>query len=96
MAKITHLERFPISTPTNIPFTMSSGTYLAKDKVIVRVHTDAGIAGVGEAMAIPTFSEETQESVLGAIDRYLGPAIVGLDVSNFAILHQAMEDIMIF
>jgi muconate cycloisomerase len=56
------------------------------------MHTDAGLSGVGEAVPMHTYAEETQESIIGAIDRYLAPALIGADVSNFAMLHQKMDE----
>lgn len=91
MAKITRIEQFPLTIPMRMPFTISSGTYPTCDKVIIRLHTDAGVYGLGEAVPMHTYAEETQESIMAAIERYLGPAVKGMEVSNFAMLHLAMD-----
>jgi len=50
--------------------------YLLKDYVFVKVHTDKGIIGMGEA---PTDSVETLETVKFTIDRYMAPNLIGLN-----------------
>jgi len=47
--------------------------------VIVRIDTDAGITGYGEATPDIGFFGETLEEVKSAIDRYLGPRLIGMD-----------------
>lgn len=47
--------------------------------VIVHVETDQGIVGLGEATPDIGFFGETLEEVKTAIDRYLGPRLIGAD-----------------
>jgi len=47
--------------------------------VIVTVETDEGITGVGEAATDIGFFGESLEEVKFAIDRYLGPRLIGVD-----------------
>jgi L-alanine-DL-glutamate epimerase-like enolase superfamily enzyme len=47
--------------------------------VIVRIETDEGVTGVGEAPADIQFFGETLEEVRASIDDYLGPLLVGRD-----------------
>jgi L-Ala-D/L-Glu epimerase len=46
------------------------------DYVLVKVHTDSGLVGIGEA---PTDSVETLETVKFTIDRALAPSLIGRD-----------------
>ena len=50
--------------------------HLLMDYVFVKIHTDKGIIGMGEA---PTDSLETIESVKFTIDRYMAPKLIGLN-----------------
>jgi len=50
--------------------------YQVKDYVLVKIHTDKGIIGMGEA---PTDSVETLETVKFTIDRYMAPRLIGLN-----------------
>lgn len=47
--------------------------------VIVRIDTDEGVGGIGEAVSDIGFFGETLEEVKIAIERYLGPRLIGLD-----------------
>ena len=47
--------------------------------VVVRIETDGGITGYGEATPDIGFFGETLEEVKSAIDRYFGPRLVGMD-----------------
>ena len=50
--------------------------HLLMDYVFVKIHTDNGIIGMGEA---PTDSVETLETVKFTIDRYMTPKLIGLN-----------------
>lgn len=47
--------------------------------LIVRIETDEGVTGIGEAPVDIGFFGQTLEEVQAAIDDYLGPQIVGVD-----------------
>ena len=50
--------------------------HLLMDYVLVKIHTDTGIVGMGEA---PTDRVETLETVKFTIDRYMTPKLIGLN-----------------
>lgn len=66
------------------------GALDAIDAVIVRLYTDAKIEGVGEASVWPVFNDNPF-SVREAIDRYLGPAVVGLSPLDTEAVVQRMD-----
>jgi L-alanine-DL-glutamate epimerase-like enolase superfamily enzyme len=53
--------------------------HLLMDYVFVKIHTDKGIIGMGEA---PTDSVEKLETVKFTIDRYMTPKLIGLNPFN--------------
>jgi len=55
------------------------GGKLYLDYVIVRIETDEGITGIGESACDIAFFGETVEAVKAAIDRYMGPILIGRD-----------------
>lgn len=61
--KITHTEIYRFSIPIE-PFTIATGTLHFAQNVFIRIHTDAGIYGVGECSAFPMIVGETQETCL--------------------------------
>lgn len=62
-----------------------------KTCVVVRVTTDNGLCGLGEADPFPTFTYESTETVLQMIRQYVGPAVLGLNPSNVVGLHTQMD-----
>src|SRR6201996_755506 len=60
---ITHIDIYRFSIPM-IPFTIATGTMDSAQNTFIRVHTDAGIYGVGECSAFPMIVGETQDTCL--------------------------------
>ena len=56
---ITHTDIWKFSIPMH-PFTIATGTMHYAQNVFIRVHTDAGMYGVGECSAFPMITGETQ------------------------------------
>jgi o-succinylbenzoate synthase len=57
--KITETEIYKYSIPM-VPFTIATGTMHYAQNIFIRIHTDAGITGVGECSAFPMITGETQ------------------------------------
>jgi len=78
--KITKIDATPITIPFHTPVVLSFGVVDKRSYVVLQMHTDRGFIGIGEAAPLPIYSDESVESVKHAIDRYLSPAIMGMDV----------------
>jgi len=89
--KITEIEAIPVSIPLKTDFGISGGVQTMAEHVIVKLHTDEGIVGLGEAATSPQYGEETPESVYYTIKCYLEPALKGADPTNLALLHKIMD-----
>ncbi|WP_126974146.1 mandelate racemase/muconate lactonizing enzyme family protein [Gynurincola endophyticus] len=59
--KITHIDVWKFSIPME-PFTIATGTMDYAQNTFIRIHTDAGIHGVGECSAFPMIVGETQNT----------------------------------
>jgi L-Ala-D/L-Glu epimerase len=57
--KITRTDIYKFSIPMH-PFTIATGTMDTAQNIFIRVHTDAGLYGVGECSAFPMIVGETQ------------------------------------
>lgn len=57
--KTLHTEIYRFSIPMH-PFTIATGTMHYAQNIFIRIHTDAGIYGVGECSAFPMIVGETQ------------------------------------
>lgn len=60
---ITHIEIYRLSIPME-PFVIATGTMDYAQNTFVRIHTDAGIYGVGECSAFPMIVGETQNTCI--------------------------------
>jgi muconate cycloisomerase len=79
--KIIKVETIPLNIPTARPHGLSFGALTSINYVIVKIHTDGGQVGLGEAATLggPTWSEESQETIKATIDNYLAKLILGED-----------------
>jgi muconate cycloisomerase len=81
--KITDITPIAIALQMTRPLKMAGLVFDSSDNVLVRITTDNGLVGWGEASASPTMTGETVESMMAAI-RYLAPFFIGRDPSEFA------------
>ena len=91
--KVTRLESRIVEIPVKSPYVFSHGVLKAFSNVLVWLHTDEGVVGIGEASFVPGggVSEETPESTKPMIDRYLGPQLIGEDPFDIERIHQKMD-----
>lgn len=98
MGRIARVEAFKVDLPVIKPFVFASGTAGpaggTAPVVFVKLADDEGNAGWGEARASPSWSYETPETILSTIDSYLGPALLGLAVSDRWGLHERMRSVI--
>ena len=82
--KISQVEAVPILVPLKAGLTTKTahGEHIDSPYVIVRVHTDEGLVGLGEATLAPRWSGETSPSCVAAIRDLLDPALRGADPRN--------------
>jgi muconate cycloisomerase len=94
--KITSFELFRISVPFAKPYNLSKvyGTIYDAQAVILKIHTDEGIVGLGEADPMVPFTEESPASVMAAIRDYLAPLLTGQDPLDTPALEARMDEVM--
>lgn len=82
--KITRIETLIVDIPLIRPHKLSMVSITENSSVIVRIHTDTGVIGLGEATAIggPSWAAESVETMKTVIDLYLAPALIGTDPSR--------------
>lgn len=90
---VTRIETFAIEVPIRreVMITSSLGTHSVTRPVLVRLHTDGGIEGAGEATVTPPWSGESAWGARAMIDHYLAPEIVGRPVDDIAGALAAMD-----
>lgn len=80
--RISRIETFPLRYRTVGRFRFFEGPRgepLGRPAVLVRITADNGVAGWGQSVPVPSWSYETIETVQTTIERYLAPALIGLD-----------------
>jgi muconate cycloisomerase len=79
--KITRIECIPVDVPIVPEFqiTGSLGSHLKSPFLLVRVHTDEGLTGLGEVSCTPVWSGEDQVTAAHLITDLLEPALAGED-----------------
>ena len=80
--KITRIETIPVRVPIKPHLAIKSGrggSHVTSPFLIVKVHTDEGIVGLGEASCTPRWSGEDQFTAQHIIRTYFEPVLVGED-----------------
>jgi L-alanine-DL-glutamate epimerase-like enolase superfamily enzyme len=83
------VERFSLRPP--IPFTVAYASFSTLDYVLLKVYTDNGLVGLGEAAPDPEVTGETQDSALQVLQR-AAPSLVGRDPFALEALLQGFEE----
>lgn len=94
--KITHIEAIPVNVPLK-PGLMTKtahGEHVVSPYVIVRVHTDEGLIGLGEATVSPRWSGETSPGCVAVIDGIIAPSLIGEDPTHVTRLRSRMDRVL--
>ena len=93
--KITKVELIPVDIPRTKVLTLAhygnlgqGGTF---EFVLVRVHTDEGITGVGEVPPLPPLSPESQPVILDVQKKWLVPSLLGMDPFETEAIWKRMD-----
>ena len=86
--KITAVHVETLELEMEEPFVIASSALAASPCDLVRVETDEGLVGLGEACPAYEFTGDTLWTVQDVIGEYLGPAVIGKDPFQIeAIVH---------
>lgn len=91
--KIQAIETYPVAIPLKPERRMISalGRHEVSRFVLVRLRTDEGIDGLGEATVTPRWSGETVWGARALIDRVLAPVLIGCDPADVAEIDRRMD-----
>jgi muconate cycloisomerase len=85
--KITRIETIPVRVPIQPRLAIKSGrggSHTLSPFLLVKVHTDEGVVGLGEASCTPRWSGEDQFTAEHLINHYFAPALIGADPTKIA------------
>ncbi len=91
--KITSIETFAVRIPLKPEYLMITalGRHDVSEYVLVRVTTDDGCEGVGEATVSERWSGETVWGCQALIEKIFAPLLIGLDPTDLAQVHAKMD-----
>ena len=89
--KIQEIAIGYISIPLVTPFKTALRTVDSVNDLIVKITTDDGTEGFGEAPPTAVITGDTKESIEAAIRYYIAPAIKGMDLEDLPSVMEKME-----
>lgn len=93
--KIAAIETFVLEFPFRSPFLIAGGVAghpgQPSARVFVRIESDGGAVGWGEATPTPRWTYETTETIVSTLSKYLAPAVIGIGLWDFDALHRTMD-----
>lgn len=91
--KITRIQSYAVEIPLKPERRMISalGQHTVSRYVVVRIETDAGVDGVGEATVMPRWSGESVWGTKAMVDHVLAPLLIGRDPHDIAGIDQLMD-----
>ena len=92
--KIVDIQMGDISLPLVRPFKTALRTVHSVQDVVVRVLTDQGLVGYGEAPPTAVITGDTRGSILEAIEHYIRPTLLGLDVMDLDTVMARLDGCM--
>jgi o-succinylbenzoate synthase len=94
LMRITSVETFLVEIPFRTPFVVWRGSIPAKQHVLVRIETDEGLSGWGEASPFLFYAPETAQDVLSMVRDVMEGELIGRDPRDVRAIagHFAMLD----
>jgi L-alanine-DL-glutamate epimerase-like enolase superfamily enzyme len=92
---IQSVEAKVIKTPFQLSFKTTYGNFPDyQSHLIVKITDQDGYSGIGEASPLPFFTGETTDIMKIAVEKELGPAIIGMDLFSLEEIHGTMNNVL--
>lgn len=88
---IKNVEVKVLELPLKKQWKISLYEQTTRAHAVVRITTEDGIVGFGEAAPSPAFMGETGYTMEVAVNRYLKDAVIGMDVFSTDLIHEKMN-----
>lgn len=89
--KITKIEVGKVEAPLITPFKTALRTVYTIQNVLVKIYTDDGQVGYGEAAPTHVITGETLASIQYAIEQVIAPLIEGIEIEEIAVLCEKVD-----
>ncbi len=90
--KIKDIVVATVEAPLIVPFKTALRTVRSIENIAVYVHSEHGQIGIGEAAPTAVITGETLGSIRDAIEHYIKPTIVGMDLQEIAVVMERMDN----
>ena len=81
--KITDIRLGHLSVPLKQPFKTALRTVNSVEDVIIKIETDTGHVGYGEAPPTGVITGDTTGAIIGAVEEHIRKRLIGLNLENF-------------
>lgn len=88
--KITEIQIEKIRIDLTVPFRVAFTELTYSENVLIKVSTDEGITGYGEAAPLPLVTGENADSVISILNM-LKPGLLGMDPMDIEAIHALMD-----
>lgn len=93
--KIQNIEVGIIEVPLRKPFKTALRTVDSVRDIVVKVTTDTGHVGYGEAAPTAVITGDTLGSIRSAIENYIKPKLIGLEIYNLEEIMKRIDNCMV-
>ncbi len=92
---IQEVQTGTIRIPLARPFKTALRSVDCIDDILVRVVTDTGACGYGEAPPTAVITGDTRGSIVEAVQQFIGPAIIGMEIENIDGISERIHSCMV-
>jgi muconate cycloisomerase len=91
--RLTHIESYAVRIPLTPERRMISslGQHVVSEYLLVRLLTDDGLEGAGEATVMPRWSGETVWGAKALVDRVFAPRLLGCDPCDIVEIDRRLD-----
>jgi muconate cycloisomerase len=84
--RIKRVDAIPVALPLAKPMVMAAERITSAENLIVRIESDNGLVGWGEATVAPTMTGDTLAGIVAAVRKHMTPILTGADARQRAAL----------
>lgn len=93
--RIKEIQVGQISVPLKKPFKTALRTVDKVEDIVIRIITDTGHIGYGEAPPTAVITGDTKGSIKCAIEEFIKPQIMGLDIENIEVIMKKIDSALV-
>jgi muconate cycloisomerase len=88
---IKRVDAIPVALPLSQPMKMAHLTITTADNLLVRIESEDGVVGWGEAASAPSLTGETLAGMVATVRDWMAPALIGQDARLRAALMRRLS-----